>query len=843
LPPSAPTDLVAQPGTEAGITFTFTPGDPGDSAITRYEYSLNGDAGSGATWTSLGNLLSPYQFVVSSGLTNGREYTLFLRAVSNSGVGESATVAFRPRADFTPITLTVDSTDARGFYLSGGTSDYVKQRDQAGIPDKNGGTTKSLDASLFNVGDVWRADIKSENLNAGGRVLQRLHDLESLSYEVWHDQLGNYPSLKIFIDGGEKLDETLTLQVNQQPLSVVNRWNTVTVNLGTSQFKNDANNQKNNGGEDVNAGATYTLNQWIKLFGDQKIKKISWGGKRQVPSTTYLDFLEINGATYDFEAVPPAVIAPPPTIQSVAAGDGQVTVSFSAGDNAGATVLAYEYQVDEGEWTSTPDGDTVAPFTISGLTNGTPYTLTMRTVSGGLGDATLESEASDPVSFIPVGLPLPPTNLSATVGDGSAEINFTNSGTGNGAPIMNYHVKVDSDDFIPLSTPDDSGPITIAGLTNDQVHTVALKTQTSVGLSVASASLSFTPVSGASAPAAPTNVVLTPGDKRLSVTFTPGGDNGAAITNYAYQINGGRWFNLSPASTASSLVITGLSNGETYSVSLRGINAKGMGANSAPVTATLPRPKLIILTGDGKTIDLNITPESGSSCSIATAALTPAPALEANVKLAYANMFNFSLENCNAGETVAVAITLSEDPPADGIAHKYQGGQWRVIAGATIIGKTISYNLTDNGPLDADPTSGKISDPVAVAVPTGLPGRPEGLSVTAGNGNAVIAFTAGDDGGKPITNYQYSIDGVTFVALDPAAAVSPVTVPGLTNGKAYSLTLKALNENGAGPPSDEVSFTPTATAVPVPLPLWLFALLSVLIGGLGYRRLKMLEAA
>jgi titin len=467
----------------------------------------------------------------------------------------------------------------------------------------------------------------------------------------------------------------------------------------------------------------------------------------------------------------------------------------------------------------------------------------MRTVSAGLGDATLESEASDPVSFIPVGLPLPPTNLSATVGDGSAEINFTNSGTGNGAAIMNYHVKVDSDDFIPVSTPDDSGPITIAGLTNDQVHTVALKTQTSVGLSVASASLSFTPVSGASAPAAPTNVVLTPGDKRLSVTFTPGGDNGAAITNYAYQINGGRWFNLSPASTASSLVITGLSNGETYSVSLRGINAKGMGANSAPVTATLPRPKLIILTGDGKTIDLNITPESGSSCSIATAALTPAPALEANVKLAYANMFNFSLENCNAGETVAVAITLSEDPPADGIAHKYQGGQWRVIAGATIIGKTISYNLTDNGPLDADPTSGKISDPVAVAVPTGLPGRPEGLSATAGNGNAVIAFTAGDDGGKPITNYQYSIDGVTFVALDPAAAVSPVTVPGLTNGKAYSLTLEAVNENGAGPPSDEVSFTPTATAVPVPLPLWLFALLSVLIGGLGYRRLKMLEAA
>ena len=832
LPPSAPTDLVAAPGTEAGITFTFTPGDPGDSAITRYEYSLNGDAGSGATWTSLGNIASPYQFVVSSGLTNGREDTLFLRAVSNSGVGESATVAFRPRADFADITLTVDSTDARGFYLSSASSDYVKARDQAGIPDKNGGTTKSLNASLANSGDVWRAEIKAEDLNAGGRVLGKLHDIESLSYEVWHDAKGNYPQLSILIDrlDGERA-EALYLQVNDLPLATTNAWNTVTVDPATSLFKNNNQNDSN----DANAGATYTLNQWIAFYGDRVVKRIRWGGTRNVPSTTYLDFLEINGATYDFEAVPPAVIAPPPSIQSVTAGDKQATVSFSAGDNAGATVLAYEYQVDEGEWTSV--GDSVAPFTLAGLNNGTRYKLVMRTLSAGLGDETLESEASDSVSFIPVGLPLPPTNLSATVGDGSAEINFTNSGTGNGAAIINYHVKVDSNDFVPLSTPDDSGPITITGLTNDQAHTVALKTQTSVGLSVASASLTFTPVSGASPPAAPTNVVLTPGDKQLSVSFTPGSDNGAAISNYAYQIDGGNWKDLSPASTASSFVITGLSNGRTYRVSLRAINAKGRGANSSPVTATLPRPNFTVFPGDGKTIDLNITPESGSSCSIATAALAPAPALEANVKSAYVNMLNFTLENCNAGETVAVAITLSEDPPADGIAYKYQGGQWRVIAGASISGRTISYNLTDNGPLDADPTSGKISDPVAVAVPTGVPEAPEGLSATAGNGSAVIAFTAGDDGGEPITNYAYSLDGVTFIPLDPKDGLSPITVTGLTNGKSYSLSLKAVNTNGESSPSEGVSVTPTATAVPVPLPLWLFALLSVLIGGLGYRRL------
>ncbi len=54
----------------------------------------------------------------------------------------------------------------------------------------------------------------------------------------------------------------------------------------------------------------------------------------------------------------------------------------------------------------------------------------------------------------------------------------------------------------------------------------------------------------------------------------------AAITNYAYQINGGRWIDLNPASTGNSFVITGLENGETYRVSLRAINAEGYGANS-----------------------------------------------------------------------------------------------------------------------------------------------------------------------------------------------------------------------------------------------------------------------
>ena len=832
LPPAAPINLVAAPGTEEAIIFSFTPGDPGDKPITHYEYSLNGEA----TWESLDAMDSaPYQFAVTSGLQNGREDWLSLRAVSAAGAGESATIAFRPRADLADVTVIVNEDDPHGWYLSIESSQYVKDRLQGGIPNYIRGNAYSLNASLANAGDIWRVEVKATDLNEGGRVLQKWHDIESLSYEVWHDKIGNYPALSIVVD---RLDgqgtETLVLQVNQQPLGTAGAWNKVTIDPATSRFKHINANNSN----EANAGATYTLNQWTALYGNRAVNRIRLGGPARVAQQSYVDFIEVNGAIYDFEIVPPPVVAPSPVQVAATAGDKQADITFSAGNNAGATVLAYEYRLGNGAWTSV--GDTVAPFTVADLTNGTTYSLAMRTVSAGLGDKTLTSDASESVTFVPVGLPLPPTNLSATVGDGSVVANFFNSDPNNGAAITNYHVSLDGGAFAPLSPADTSGPLLVTGLTNGQAHTIALKTQTSVGLSAASDSLTFTPVSGASPPDAPINVVLTPGDKQVSVSFTPGSDNGAAITNYAYQVDGGSWRALNPASTSTSFTIAGLENGEAYTVSVRAINAEGSGANSSPVTATLPRPKVTIITDQSETIDLDITPENGSSCSVKTAALTPAPALESNVKSAYVNMLDFSLVNCNPGETVGIAITLSQDPPENGIPYKYQGGEWRAIEGATITGRTIRYNLTDNGPLDADPTAGKINDPLAVAVPSGKPDAPYDLSATAYDGSATISFTPGNDQGNEITNYLYSTNGVDYTALDPADASSPVTITGLANRESVSITLRAQNSEGDSPSSEPVVITPQAPATPVSIPIWPLSLLAGLVAWLGRRRLSVI---
>ena len=94
----------------------------------------------------------------------------------------------------------------------------------------------------------------------------------------------------------------------------------------------------------------------------------------------------------------------------------------------------------------------------------------------------------------------------------------------------------------------------------------------------------------------------------------------------------------------------------------------------------------------------------------------------------------------------------------------------------------------------------------------GRPAAPITATATAGNGSASIDFTRGSNGGFPITNYKYSIDGgTTYTALSPASATSPMTIPGLTNGVLTTIYLKAVNERGDSPNRKSVQVTPTGT--------------------------------
>jgi len=92
-----------------------------------------------------------------------------------------------------------------------------------------------------------------------------------------------------------------------------------------------------------------------------------------------------------------------------------------------------------------------------------------------------------------------------------------------------------------------------------------------------------------SAPSAPTGITITPSSGSLSVRFTAGAAGTSPITSYKYSVNGGTtWATRQTGTTASPIVITGLTNGTTYSVSIRAVSLAGDGAASTAVSVTIP---------------------------------------------------------------------------------------------------------------------------------------------------------------------------------------------------------------------------------------------------------------
>ena len=90
-----------------------------------------------------------------------------------------------------------------------------------------------------------------------------------------------------------------------------------------------------------------------------------------------------------------------------------------------------------------------SPITIVGLTNGTPYSITLRAINSE-GSSVAASAAVEATPVAAATAPDAPTGLSATPGDGRATISFT-PGSNNGAAITNYEYSLDGGSYTALA--------------------------------------------------------------------------------------------------------------------------------------------------------------------------------------------------------------------------------------------------------------------------------------------------------------------------------------------------------------------------------------------------------
>ena len=283
----------------------------------------------------------------------------------------------------------------------------------------------------------------------------------------------------------------------------------------------------------------------------------------------------------------PIVVPGAPTIGTATAGNAQATVSFTApASNGGSVITSYTV-------TSSPGGLTASgaasPLTVTGLTNGTAYTFTVKATNAvGTGAASAASNAVTPAA--PIVVPGAPTIGTATAGNAQATVSFTAPASNGGSVITSYTVTSSPGGF---TTSGAASPLTVTGLTNGTAYTFTVKATNAVGTGAASAaSNAVTPAAPIVVPGAPTIGTATAGNAQATVSFTAPASNGGSVIT-AYTVTS------SPAASrercrASPLIVTGLTNGTAYTFTVKATNAVGTGAASAASNAVTPAAPIVV---------------------------------------------------------------------------------------------------------------------------------------------------------------------------------------------------------------------------------------------------------
>jgi hypothetical protein len=395
------------------------------------------------------------------------------------------------------------------------------------------------------------------------------------------------------------------------------------------------------------------------------------------------------------------------------------------------------------------------------------------------------NSATTPTPLPTAGPLAAPTNLLVSPSDRALNITFTPPTLLQGqSMITGYEHQINADGVWRSSLIVNSS-ISIIGLVNSTNYTVQIRAINVTGKGIASATVTGTPVN--TVPSPPTNLLVVAGFGQLVLNFTAGFNGGSPITSYEYTINGGtNWISFPAGQTSSPLIITGLSGGTNYSqIKLRAVNLNGRSTDSATVSGTP------LVSAPSAPSNLIVTPGDGQ--------LT----------------LTFSPANANGSPIIRYEYSLNGGTTFSSFPVNYLTSPV-IITGLTNRALYPSIRLRAVNSVGPGAASASVS-----GTPSRVPTAPTISSVVAGNQSLTVSFVPGNDFGVTPTNYQFSLDGGTsWMALSPADVISPITIPGLTNGVTYSaLRLRVVNAIGVGDRSELFSGTPiaapTAPAAPV----------------------------
>ena len=479
--------------------------------------------------------------------------------------------------------------------------------------------------------------------------------------------------------------------------------------------------------------------------------------------------------------ITPVAVPTAPTSLVATPSDGKISIAFTA-PTSSISITGYDYSLNSGS-TWSASGSTSSPVLITGLSNGTAYTVILRA-----NNASGSGAGSSSVTSTPLTVPGAPTITSISSGsNGTSLIVDFVAGSNGGSTITSYQYAIstgaNSSNFgTPVTIAGTSSPFTISGLTNGTYYTVELRAANAAGtgpFAVFNNSVTLAP------PNAPVLSSLVAGNQSIQVNYTPYTsltNGGSAITGISYSLDAGTTW-VSAGTLANPFTISGLINGTTYAVLLKAINGIGSSSNSNSLSA-------IPITFPGVPTQLSVTAAPTSAVVSWTAPVsTGGSAITAYTATAYSALTGGSaVRTCTTSGALTCTIT--------GLTN---GTNYYVSVLAT----------------NAPAGNGAEAAPRISVIPAALPGAPTIGTITPGNTYLTVPFTAGSvDSQNPITNYQYSTNaGVSWTNIN--SLLSPFTISGLTNGTAYGVILRAVSGLGNGSASTAVSATPYTSPDPV----------------------------
>ncbi|MEP7192465.1 MAG: glycoside hydrolase domain-containing protein [Actinomycetota bacterium] len=196
----------------------------------------------------------------------------------------------------------------------------------------------------------------------------------------------------------------------------------------------------------------------------------------------------------------------------------------------------------------------------------------------------------------------------------------------------------------------------------------------------------------ATVPAAPTSVSATAGNGQVTLSWNAAAANGSTVTGYTVTTSPG-WAVATVGGTTTGKVMTGLTNGTTYTFTVTATNAAGTSSSSLPSNALAPSgPSL-----PGRYTAVSSVRLLDTRTGTATNKIRGALASGSSVKIAVAGAAGSPVPSGASAATVNVTATASQEPGYLTVADSVPNGSSSLnfLTGQTVANLVISKIAPD----------------------------------------------------------------------------------------------------------------------------------------------------